>query len=433
MISALCGKSSGEVQYCDNKYDFSPYSFIESNIHPGSVAAPRQLWTETSQAVGEVAQMEENDAESIGLGTTNSGKDRYSLKRLRKLYPEVEEVMTMAKSRCGCGCEGLLSQYDQYGCLQTTATTYLLLLIGHGLADATGLPNVSNLRGHVSERSLCEATITILVGIARPGEIRWRDWFKLAASAATGLTHDLVDDFASKDNGGELIGWTCGSMTVVPLWLQLDRTIELQNSWGVKVLQGKPSTLEPDIAVIESQLTNGAKPAGIPRQQEMRSLAHDNVIDGEVQLEAFSSIIAGTKELYRMMTLISTSSSMRVLDPADIYKGHMHALRPSCNHKSQPQQAVLWSIDEIMQNWLGHRPGKIPPYDHGIPVYLTDGYGLKVNVAVGLSHGRCVLHSEDCCFKCLITAARGSKGAVISGKGGQTHTRQILKHAGNKK
>ena len=95
----------------------------------------------------------------------------------------------MAGERCQCGCKGsAIADIDDRGCLQAVCAMHVLLLVGHAIVDSSGVSDISNLHGQSSVKSLVYATTRVLTGIARDGQILWRDWFTLVASAATGLS-----------------------------------------------------------------------------------------------------------------------------------------------------------------------------------------------------------------------------------------------------
>jgi hypothetical protein len=326
-------------------------------------------------------------------------------------YPELADAMKLAGERCECGCDPRSLAPDlPPGCLQSVICAEIVLLVGHALVDAAGAPDISNLHGENCARSLIDATINILEGIAQRGTISWRHWFKLAASAVTGLQYDIVDETANIDVGGELICWTAGSMTVVPSWLQLEERINIKNSWGIKVLKGSVRGVQAERAVVESQRSSAAKPSESPTYKRV-----DETSD-ETPVEVFSSIIANTDDLYRLMTIVATPSSIRVFDVANTYRGHLLALRPKCNHSQNSDLVIAhsWSIDQIIQGWNSWAA----PEGQGAHLALFQDNALQQNIAVGLAAEACILQGRDCCLQCLarISAEQGRVGICYQGE-----------------
>jgi hypothetical protein len=346
------------------------------------------------------------------------------LSRLRGLYPELSEILQMASERCNCGCLSIIDTDDDEGCLQTLVASHFFQLIGHSLADAAGISDISNLRTIEGVKSLVSATKTILVTIPIEGRITWRNWFELAASAATGLPQtsaDSVRKFAVADANHELIAWTCGSMTVVPVWLDINRPIELQHSWGVLTLTGTPSSLIADKAVIESQPTTQASKDSMTDAVRVSLL--DDTSDLASPVDHTTSVIASNGILHRMMTLVSTPTSMRIIDPSAIYRGHMSAVQSQCSHRDLTATARLTSFDHVLRYWKSSMQfiwsRSDPQPSPKSSLFVCKGPGAKLNIAIGLSVGRFVMHTEQSCLQCAVDLAGTLEYNCISTMGGK--------------
>lgn len=351
--------------------------------------------------------------------TDVNGDNDIDITHLCRWYPELEDAMKLAGERCECGCEPEdLGPDLPSGCLRSVMCAEIVLLVGHAMIDAAGAPDISNLQGDNCARSIIDATIIILENIAQRGVISWRHWFKLAASAITGLQYDIVDETANIDVGGELIGWTAGSMTVVPSWFRLEEKINVKNSWGVSVLKGSIHGVQAEKAVLESQWSSAAKPSEIPTYKRIEETSDD------MPVEVYSSIIASTDDLYRLMTIVATSSSIRVFNVADMYHGHLLAVRPKCEHGQNPKLVIghSWSLDQIIQGWNSWAA----PDGQGPHFAISLSNPLQQNIAVGLAAKHCALQDRDCCLPCLALIASQQSRVGISCQGERSRKRLAM-------
>ncbi|RYP19397.1 hypothetical protein DL765_003370 [Monosporascus sp. GIB2] len=266
-----------------------------------------------------VPQQEDEDMEE-DFDTTDYGSDQ-----LVEWYPEIGSVMKLARERCECGCkkenfeETIRNPLDG-GCLMALMFAEIMLVLGHAMAEAAGASDISHLHGVQSSTHLIEAVGALLGQIASEGQIRWNTWFKLAACAITGLpcNEKEVMDYAGT-TFSEYLCCVAGSMTVAPLWFDFDSEIQLESSWGVRVLSGSVNGVEAEHALIQGQATMYGRDKTMPTP----ATVEDGVDSAEVEVKC--GIFPADGSTYRLMMVVTTNNAMSALNPTDVYHAAMLA------------------------------------------------------------------------------------------------------------
>jgi hypothetical protein len=321
--------------------------------------------------------------------------------------------MALAKQRCECGCRKGAPSGDVddggAGCRQILMAAQVLLYIAHALAEAAGAEDVSNMRGADSAKDLMDATMELLGTIATDGYITWTLWFRLAASAITGLRQDVWAKRhpwdANQLTGGEPMFVVSGSMTVAPQWFDLNQALNLRHSWGVKILTGTVYGVTDEMALVEAQPTGRSAGTFTPN---LFTITHGYVDSDHIEIKTHVWRI--NDPIYRHATVVEAGIGARILSPADVYSGYMLATRPTCSHaEDEITEAYVWGMEEIIKYW----PGNWSLGSSHAHIALVEDFALKQNVAIGLSAGKCVLKTDHCCLKCLVEEARKLGFAAI--------------------
>jgi hypothetical protein len=363
-------------------------TFLQSNLSENTMTRP--LYTG-------VLQQEDEDMEK-DFNTADYGSDQ-----LVEWYPEIGSVMKLARERCECGCkrenfeETIKNPLDS-GCLMALMFAEIMLVLGHAMAEAAGASDISHLRGVQSSTHLIEAVGALLGQIASEGQIRWNIWFKLAACAITGLpcNEKEVMDYDGT-TFSEYLCCVAGSMTVAPLWFDFDSEIQLESSWGVRVLSGRVNGVEAEHALIQGQATMYGRDKRAPTQATVK----EGVDSADVDVKC--GIFPADGLTYRLMMIITTNNAMCALNPTDVYHAAMLAVRPTCSHEIATAMTIYpWSLDTIIQCWTRHGDlaGEWPH------VALIGDSVLKQNIVLGFARSRCVMQNRQCCFSCLVKEAK---------------------------
>ncbi|EPE36567.1 hypothetical protein GLAREA_08730 [Glarea lozoyensis ATCC 20868] len=312
-------------------------------------------------------------------------------------FSDVMDALAVARDRCECGCDSnekqdfrgfRTLQYDRLndGCIQTHMFTQIMLLLGNAFAEAAGAKDISNLRGEESHFSLVKATMHLLVDLIQTHHVQWETWFRLAASAITGLPFDL----ALNTTFIRLIFWQAGPMTIVPLWFNFDQEINLESSWGVQTVRGNIQGIESEWAVVASEDTL-AGDDGDEERPKPEFVSGGSVDDSSCNITY--AIFPKTEYLYSQMMMVRTEGSIRALSPSDIYFGLVNTQHPSCNHEVHAEHkaqvhpytfsdvAIKWSMssNSSMDQILNIPDGQEP-----IPhIALLQDNWLKSNIAIG--------------------------------------------------
>jgi hypothetical protein len=272
-----------------------------------------------------------------------------------------------------------------------------MLLIAHALAEAAGAVDISNFDSEDSSYELIAVTKQFLGEISYMHAIFWHTWFRLACTAITGLPQTLVGKgLKLLTDHGNMLCWIAGSMVVVPRWFEMDQEIRLQHSWGVKILHGSVQGVIGERAIIGTQTSTEASSTALREPTEVP----EEPTQGDAVLEG---IVFGISDsLYRYMSLVRTSKSLRILDPFDVYEGLIFAMGPHCDHRgSVAKLHSPWNLDEVIQGWS---KTNLPQGEIAHVATISDSV-LNYHVAVGFTGGQCILQTSGCCFSCLANNA----------------------------
>jgi hypothetical protein len=354
-------------------------------------------------------------------------------------YPDVDDALAVARDRCECGCnsnkeqnlrEFRTLQYDRLddGCLQTHMFTEIMLLLGHAFAEAAGAKDISNLRAEDSYSSLVKVSMQFLVELIQLRCIKWETWFRLAASAITGLPFDL----ALNKDFHRLVFWQAGPITIVPLWFKLDQEINLESSWGVEIIRGSIQGIESEWAVIVAEDTLAGDNDG-EESPELEFVSGGS--EDKFSCDITYAIFPKGGDLYGQMMMVRTEGSIRALSPADIYLGLIQAQRPSCTHDVHDEQQVRihpYTFNDVAMKWSMSSYATIPrilssdnqePFPH---IALLQDNWLKSNIAIGFQGEDGFVREGGCCLRCFVEAVteynkvRGIKSTgVWAGVGSQ--------------
>lgn len=332
-------------------------------------------------------------------GSLHSDKDpSFTPLRISTWYPELRSALELAYDRCRCGCnnqalELILEHELDEGCLVALMFAQVMLTIAHAIAESSGAEDVSNLHGKDSTSSLIEATVAVLGSMAQYGEILWDTWFRLVCCAISGLPYDMANVDTLDVSGGILL-WVAGSMTIAPEWLDFNTKINLGGAWAVKRLVGSVAGVEDETGIVETQVTSRAHDVEPPAASPIPA-PPTNAAAIEVEFFVFSN----TDDLYRMICVVRSGQSIRVLDPFDIRRGMLLASRPTCHHKFISDVSThMWTMDHVIAGWndlQAHR-------GEAAHMALLSSGPLECNIAVGLSAGHCAIAGRNqCCPNCL--------------------------------
>jgi len=201
----------------------------------------------------------------------------------------------------------------------------------------------------------------------------------------------------------------------------LDEDIPLQGSWTVKSLIGVPSGIMTEQAAVLANSTSQESTGDFP-EVKICSTIPSNFVQEQLKVE--SAVIGTSNELYYLLTLVSTSKSLRCIDPASIYLGRMHAIQPKCSHQPSSREVHPWTMTSILQSWGPSGP-KFPTQTHAHIVFAGSSI-LNRNFALALAGEGCVLQTDTCCFGCLADNAFGCKKPAIAFEGRTSEKRLFL-------
>ncbi|KAK3372177.1 hypothetical protein B0H63DRAFT_484004 [Podospora didyma] len=308
----------------------------------------------------------------------------YQLPAICNLYPEITEAVSVARHTCRCPCCVRASSAWATGgddtCRQGLMAAQVLLYIAHALAEAAGVDTISNANGPESAKDLINATIQLLGTIAVDGYIPWRLWFRLAASAITGLPQDI---WAKRPaDGDKPIFVVSGGMTVAPVWFDLDQEVQPNQSWGVKILTGVVAGVRDEVALVQAEPTGRADCYPPDALLPFLPRNHINGADGRVDIQTLVWRVDDC--VYQHAASAQGANVARILSPWDVYFGYMYARRPTCPHVQEHGEITRW------------------PPSGGSAAHFADDWALRQNILIGLSADKCAVKTDQCCLGCLL-------------------------------
>lgn len=275
--------------------------------------------------------------------------------------------------------------------------------MAHAMAEAAGASDISNLHGLQTTVALLESAVRLLGPPAKHGEIMWHTWFRLAASAIPGNCTIQQMRGHSMSVGAYFFGrWLHKDRSGV---LMMDSDMKLPESWGVKRLTGSLQGLEAEAAVIKSQCSSMGHSTSLPLPRPI-FCGND-----EEDMQVETAIFSHTGGFYRIMSIRRRKSTLRILNPIDVYCGAILAERPRCTHDTAEDIMVhAWFLGDILQGWNGKRP----PLSENPHIALLERDLTNQNVPIGFAAGACALKSEQCYSRCLAKIAKEIKLYGIS-------------------
>ena len=347
--------------------------------------------------------------------------------RLCERFPDIQSFMEILRQKCNCiWCNRMLpmpSPVDMSvaGCLRQTGLYDILLLVGHSIADGSGVPDAS---GMVDLDLYCEEVMHTLVDLTR-GHVYIEGWLRLAIITALGIT----SAFKCEDKHGPMrvfsnrpmVGAQRGSLGIMARWMNLQRPLHLIGLLGVEFGTGRLKGVEDESAVIRSfesdpQGRNGGSKLS---WDEMNALPWMESPDQSAPW--LNHAVLAAERSHRILSIVGTVESRRVVSPP-VAVSTLFTRNKSlwqCTHFNEEHQTQLpneenlrdvvfgfYDFPAILQSWTGNAD------EHGDTCQITpplDSH-LKVNTALSTcGEAECFLlqDRDRICLKCLVQEAEG--------------------------
>jgi hypothetical protein len=345
--------------------------------------------------------------------------DLTPISELCDCFPALDDLLVKVSQRCSCRvCRNNGSVEEcKNGCLRHAALSHLFMLIGNGSADRFGVQEASgltNLDGYV------HVVRQLVTEMAIDGFVWWDHCFNVAASTALGYFPKGILGTNSLDGGtGCLLSIQYGATVAVAKWLDLTTSITAHKCFALEMAEGSIPGVQGDLTLIYSETTMplqcdlSAARRRVPEASDA-SWSEEITQKDENQVAIDHAIIGLLDDTTcRLVTVISTDSSYRIINPSDavagIIRSHfMEATTNECQHRRNAppgetsvfevpaEECYLWSFEKLLANWEAED-------DTFFFTKILDT-DLKANVALSLSAQGCLVRKSSSCLSCAIHA-----------------------------
>lgn len=245
------------------------------------------------------------------------------------------------------------------------------MLIGDGIADGFGVQDASgvfDLDGYV------HVVRNLITEMAVEGFVSWDHCFNVAASTALGYFPRGILGTNSLDGGtGCLLAIQYGATVAVAKWLDITASITAPKCFALEIAEGVIPGVQSDLTLFYSETTMPLQcdlSAAKMRMPEMSDASWlDDIIEKDGNQVTIDHAMIGLLDsaACRLVTVISTDKSQRIINPSDFLAGiirsyFMKATTNECQHyRNVPpdetpvpevtaEGCYLWSFDELLAN-----------------------------------------------------------------------------------
>lgn len=429
-----------------NNYDFTTIGFeaefssesAKDQMRIGDILYrwPRMLHdlsVRSSGAITPIVFIPPKPKESQGSGVLYE-PDVQPLSELCECFPALGDLLKEILNRCNCRIcrnEGVIDDCKE-GCLCDAALSHLFMLIGNAIADGFGVQEASGiipLDDYVYE-------VRKLLSNLVEGTVWWDDWFNVAASTALGYSpKGVLGDGYLSEGGNAHVAVQYGSSVVAAKWLDLTKKIRAHQCFTLEMAEGQiPGVQDRCVFILseikmELQCDLGKARRRLP--DDIYEVWLREISETDQSHVTLQHAIIGSQASYssRLITIISTGTSQRIIDPADAVAGVLRScfVNPAklhCQHSrdlawrgnaapgdlaeaedpanaedlanvEDPAEAsYVWSFDDLLTSWEIE--------NHGTFFTKSLNTELKVNVALSLSAKGCVLKETSTCLLCAL-------------------------------
>jgi hypothetical protein len=291
------------------------------------------------------------------------------------------------------------------GCLKHWACLEVFSLIGHAIAEGFGADDVS---GGGSQEMMAKEVMFLLIGLLVQKEVKWNQWFGVAAMYTTGC-----DTICRDSPGGrgltELAAFQYGGLSVVASWLKVDQRLQIPSCFSFQCATASIAGMSDNTGYLHCE---GCHPssAPLPKPADGAWKWSETLEDDETRATVKSVIFRTEVSSYRLILLVETPSTdstpvVRHFDPSMALVGLCHAKWATCNCTEGDTSEVpgtkealrVSTFEMILKDWD-------PLHRSGMEASKALRSYLKINIALSLCNMGSVLRTKGCCEKCAARA-----------------------------
>lgn len=337
---------------------------------------------------------------------------------LCECFPALSDLVKVIAPRCKCRIcrnNGVIDDCKG-GCLCHAAMSHLFMLIGNAIADGFGVQDAS---GVIELDDYVHQVRKVLSDLTE-GHVAWDGWFNVAASTALGYSpKGVLGGGYLDEEGNAFVAVQYGSNVVAAKWLDLTQKITANQCFALEMAEGQLSGLQESCVFIQTEvkmrLDDNLEKARPYRSNDSHDVWLRDISECDLSPVKLQHAMIGSLDsyLYRLITVVSSGSSQRIIDPAEALVGvirsrFVNPIQHNCEHprdfawregadnEDLPEIFYVWSFEDLLGNW------DIETHDTFFTKSL-DSY-LKVNIALSLSANGCILKETPSCLACALEA-----------------------------
>ena len=208
-----------------------------------------------------------------------------------------------------------------------------------------------------------------------------------------------------------------GSLVLMAPWLDLNQVHNVKSSFGVYILEGILKGVEDTVALVRiatqdpqpTWFLNSPEPSGSDLNEALQ-IDHPKIKTQIAILQADCSI-------FRLMIILKTESSLRLIDLTWTLLGGDNAFIPKCkhepsrveNHVNSTKLIMVYDFNSILCCWdLDNGPRT---WDSIASIKITQmlDQNIKLNAACSLTRCYVLRDKTQCCLACAISMADSAR------------------------
>ncbi len=321
-------------------------------------------------------------------------------------FPAALDLFDSLGSCCTCThciTDGKIDE-GKSGCLRETGLAVLISLLAHIIADGFGACDVSGIVDQRPQKYLIQ---TLLSDLIWKRVIFWDTWFLVAA--CTYLGYPWSDEPEEYSEGAtSIVAIQYGSLVVASTWIDLSQELSVYGCFGFASGEGQLQGVADERGILYAEATMKIEePHASSRAGSYDAQTATAADPSSVQIQT-AIIGAADGTVSRLLTMVRSNSSRRIVDPTDAMVSLCLSTVPTCKHEGVPTPVDcgtgnIWTFDELLSGW---NPTEFewPMRDQAIGdgnIMMTTPLDTveKFNVAMALCL-RCVIQTSQCCSDC---------------------------------
>ncbi|KAI1407945.1 hypothetical protein F5Y13DRAFT_205169 [Hypoxylon sp. FL1857] len=373
------------------------------------------------------------------------GLDNPVLKTVLEHYPILRDTLREVKKSCFCwSCRNSIPTNGiaiYPGCLQHKALIEIMQLIAHAIVDSFGCDDVSA----VSRIELEDLGVLEVLGTIAEGQLRWNDWFTVAARTYLGCPPPTKIKLGKSQILNEMpqmkglpatftpcvIAVQYGGLAVIAPWIDMSIDMCQCKPFSMEAVAGRLGLPSEDPAQLRMQSVEGDFAVIEARDAEVLEHGLINIMNGakmfteaaiqrdDTAINVDVILVNSDLSRYQLWLRMSTTTRSRLVDPSCAMRAACQlGAKIKCNHATGSPSDIDTSIrglvrthsfNDVLGFWSDNAgPMKVPSEETPIITIspVCDTYhGLNTVLSFGSSLPLILSH-ETSCLSCIVDQAQ---------------------------